>query len=738
MKFAIDIDRFPLVRKEFYESLNIRLMLEHQPDPSPSRLDRPIADLMPLVVHDAFADLEAVEPLIAMLPDRLSAVVLRRWKSIIAASQNRFDDALEMAQEALIEARDLDKWIIRDIWFDVGNTAMIKQGYTGKYGSEILTSARAEISALNEHKFNPLVDPGLSRAHTLVCKHMFKHSIEHPLTITLGDDLPDVLDSLAESLIGAIVLGSNTCMHRIRHSIAHSMYAYRRTRGYSGFVPSVIGILTAEYDVSTIRKLFVSEWEAIHDEVPGSIQALCQWIPLPDNLPQNRVMKCLYIEELGAYLPDDRMPELQGFLLACVGDSMSMNYTFDVKRAGIRALCTVVNRLSVDDILDTILVHVDSHPLVLAELVHLLRQIDWSQVDSDLATQVLCGLDRVKGSIHQEPDLLKVYVKIRSAHPGLLRQVDSEAFAEWEANEHVHIAWHLSHPAAHISKDQARHVVDGLLRGMSLANGQVNENSPLGIGGYSYSHIVANLLINHDLSPWPEVWRVLMGILVNPYQAGRAKCSVAEAMTRLARHDSSISNQMKQLIGKDLMEKHEEILCCREDGLFIKNQRDVLDIRLRGLFLVIGLNKDVRSVIARCMELGLRPDLNLREASMAVIELVMSECDAKYLDTVCQFIFARTFDPWYQVRGDAIMLFASAVEKSDGWDKVFGERAKGMLSDSSVYVRSSVIEAVAMLYTKNILARESIAVLCEAALDPHFALRRRAKKLADDFGLTMT
>jgi hypothetical protein len=663
--------------------------------------------------------------LIEYLQPKLQEVVKYRWEAIVNIFNGNFDVAETLLLGALEKAKEkrLEKWIRRDILLDIRNLELLKYNREGKLFRE--TPHQKELSGMGEWNYRPLLDWNMENSSFDVIKESFSLNTDGPHTVRFGGNLSSSLEEIAAALCSTITMGSYTFIHIIRERLAYILYNYGKLYEDPKLLYHSLRLFIIEHKVKNVKKVLNSEWENLFTEFIDTPTLLLDSSILEGEQPENIVMKCVLIEKLGPYFFEEELPEINAFLFGCLNKPFSLNEKVDIKRNAIRAYRDVINRINNEHLLNKLIKMLETgNDLEKDEIYKLISYINWKEVSEEISGNFAKIIYRKKEEAFRTGNVYSVLLSIKKAHPDILGNIENEMIIEWESNKNLDINFYFS--AQKINEPLYNKFMEDILNRIDSQNKDMVNGSSISIGGNSLYHLWANHTINSSILK-KESLELYKKVLLNPYQTSKNKIECVESIKRVVNENKfnlSLILVLKSLSKEGL----KDILVSRNDHLFEPfGNEERLKLKLIDLFIHLEITTySIEEILAMCIELGSHTIVDVRESTLSLVESILNKSDDSHKNSILQFLYSKTFDAWYKVRGDSIFLINSVNGKSKEWERIIHRRMFDLIEDSNSYVRSSIIASINEYNKKNANLRiEFNKMLAILKRDRHYKLRNQ-------------
>ena len=669
----------------------------------------------------------------ALVPEPLRSVVALRWQGILRASEHAFDDALSLFEQALHEAKRLktDPWIKRDIVLDLRNLEAKAAAMRGEMPLGHKLKWQRRLEAMSRWNFHPEIDHELSRVLESHMEDTFDVGTDSPLTVRIGDALPAALGRLSKAMVVSVLMGSYTFLHLLRTLMAYTLYHYF-TRSHSAvLLLSSLRLLIAERKTAAVRRIMNAEWDTLYAHVVDNPLTFVASAGICGDAPEDRVMRCVLLEALSAYVSAADLPRVQEFLLDCVKGPFSMQEQLDVRRTALRTLRRVVNRLDTSRLVTEVLEADNENLLVRDEVLKVLSEVDWERVPERIARRAVSHLFSWRRNVLQKPVLYVALAKIREAHGPLFSEIDRSLYREWQATESPTLVLYFSETTDALNQEDLTLMESRLLRVISDDNRQVAKGSPIKLGGYSMVGLLARLVSRTVNPDWKALVSVFKEVLTNPHQGTSCKYDCLTAVIHLALTHPSAKRELGAPLNRIIQGGISQVLTAQDDLLFGRGENQKLELRARELSAILG-EVDLDAAIPKCVEYGMVPLPEVREASMSLIRAILEWDRGHSAIQLRPYLFSKTFDNWHRVRATALMLLSKASAGDREWERISIDRMKVLLNDSSAHVRGSIIQICAERLASSEFRPDYMSMVQTAERDPHYALQAQARAILHD------
>jgi hypothetical protein len=665
--------------------------------------------------------------LIPLLPSKMQEVVKLRWEAIIKIFNNELEEAEDLLVQSLnsAKANRVEQWIRRDILLDLRNLEVVKYN---KQNAFLYDSQRQkELKAMDKWNYRPFLDWGMENASFELVKENLNINTDAPHTIRFGGTLNSSMVKILESFEEAVINGSYTFIHIIRERLAYILYNYGKIYKESRLIFHSLKLFMIESKIKIAQRILDSEWDDLYIEIIDDPSTLINLPFLENNRTEDIVMKCVMIEKFGAYFYDEDLNEITFFLGTCLNQELSMIDSLDVKRHAVRAYKDIINRVKSEDILNKFSeMLMEDNDLVNEEILKIINKINWKNVLIEKCNDLALSIYKKAEISMLTTSVYNVLSNIKKAHPNTLRTIEEDLKKKWIECKCLDINNYFSiHSPSDLLKGA---MIKDTIEKIRTNNEKVTEDSPISLGGFSLSQILANHLM--DLSIFDsEIFDVYTEILFNPYQLTSEKRQFVESIIRLIKFNEQFSILAKEKLRGTLQGKFTEILLSRSDDFFEKSSKERLELKLQELFIFLDIkHKHMNEILAKCVEFGNHPFIGVREDTLSLVKAISRNYGNLHQNEIIQFLYLKTYDNWYKIRGDSIFLLNEISAEAKEWQNVVINRMFELIDDSNPYVRSSIIAAALKKINDNIENQQYISILAILKRDRHYKLRDQVLK----------
>ncbi|MED2489853.1 hypothetical protein CN297_11860 [Bacillus cereus] len=668
------------------------------------------------------------EGLIKFLPLKMKDIVEIRWKAILKIFNNELEEAEHLLLQALTVAKSsrIEKWVRRDILLDLRNLEIEMHRKEGRF---IYKGQRQkDLEAMAKWNYRPNLDWLLEGASFEVIRENFNVHTDTPTTVRFGGNLRSSLEKITKAFEDAICNGSYTFIHVIRERLAYILYNYGKIYEESILLYHSLKLFMIENKKKMVKKILDSEWEYLYKELIDIPSDLINLSFLNKDSAENLLMKCTIIEKLGPYFYEEEIHEVELFLNNCIENEFSIVESEEVKKSAISAYKDIINRINNEEILGKILEMLEIEVVqldVYEEIIKLLLRIEWGKVESDICEELALIIYKTRRKAISESKVYFLLSRIKTAHPNRIKEIEEEMIGEWLSTKRLEISNYFSVqkcPSVLIDT-----IYEDILQKIKENNEGMTEGSGMGLGGFSIYHLLVNHIISGNVKDYytkfEDIMPLYKEVLLNPYQSTSNKRECLESMIRLVKHDERIIFFITRDLKTVLTERKKDVLVGRSGDLFDKCGTENLELKLLELVIMLKiLPTSINEVLAKCVEYGTHSFVDVRENALSLVRAISSNSGGNYKNEISQYLYSKTFDNWYKIRGDAIYTLIEVNHEADGWNSIVVNRVLDLIQDSKSYVRSSVIAAA----SKNIENEKYKAILAILKRDRHYKLREIA------------
>lgn len=305
-------------------------------------------------------------------------------------------------------------------------------------------------------------------------------------------------------------------------------------------------------------------------------------------------------------------------------------------------------------------------------------------------------------------------------------------YREWQAAESPALVLYFSEAPDALSEEGLALMESRLLRTISDENRRVPKGGSITVSRYCEVGPLAGLVERTVNPDWDDLVSVFKEVLTNPRQGASFKYDCLSAVVRLSLTHPSAKRELGVPLNRAIRGAISQVLSAQDDLLFGRGENQKLELKALELSAIVG-EVDLDATIPKCVEYGMVPLPDVREASMRLIGAIL-ECDQEG-DSAVQlrpYLFSKTFDSWHGVRASAMRLLSKASAGDRQWKRISIDRMRLLLDDSSALVRGSVIEICAERVCKSEFQSEYMSMVQMAERDPHYALQARARAILQD------
>jgi hypothetical protein len=671
------------------------------------------------------------EELLIYLPHKLQEIVRYRWEAITSIFNGEYDTAeplLLLALEKVKENR-IEKWIKRDILLDLRNLETIKYNRQGKVVFE--TPHQKDLKAMDKWNYRPSIDWILENSLFDVVKENFSISTDGPHTVRFGGNFSTAIDKITIAFHTTIMMGSFTFIHIIRERLAYILFNYGKLYNDSRLLFHSLKLFMIENNVTAIKKILNSEWNNLVKEFIDTPTMLLNSSFLEGEKSESIVMKCILIQKLGPYFYDEELSEISAFLYACLDKPFSFSTNIDIKRNAIIAYTDIINRINNSEILDKLIEIFDmENDLVKDEIYKLMTNINWSNVSKDISGQLLLNIYRKRKGVLRGENVYSILFSIKQSQPDILNEIEEEIIKEWKVNQSIDINLYFS--THKIIEPLFNDFINDILNKIESDNSKMLKGSAISVGGISLYHLWANHTINSSLLK-SEALDLYKKVLVNPYQTSTNKHDCVESIIRVAEsNEGEFLLLLKMQLGPFFKTNLQKILVSRKDNLFGPHSDDErLMLKLFELLVILEVPAfSPDEILSKCIEYGSHTNVDVREGTISLIHAITNKFSDSYEQFTMQYLYSKTYDTWYKVRGDAIYLLGSMPEVNKEWESIIQRRMFELIDDSNSYVRSSIIASIGERNKKDkYLKKEFKNMIAILKRDRHYKLRNQVSNI---------
>ncbi|WP_217348573.1 hypothetical protein, partial [Gottfriedia solisilvae] len=661
--------------------------------------------------------------LIPKLPPKMKEIVNLRWEAIIKIFNNQFEEAEDLLLQALnfSKVNRVEKWIKRDILLDLRNLEMVKNNKQNKIVFE--SQRQKELKKMDKWNYRPILDWSLENALFELTKENYNLHTDTPHTIRFGGTFTSSMNKILNAFNEAILNGSFTFIHIIRERLAYILFSYGKLYSDSRLLLHSLKLFMIEYKVSIVKKILESEWNDLQKEVVDNPSSLIELSVLENNRSEDLVIKCVIIEKFGPYFYDEEINDINVFLKYCMNQEFSMSESLDVKRNAIRAYKDIINRIENEEIIKQVSgIFLEDNHLINDEILKLFNKVQWKKVKYEICKDLAFNLYRKKEDANNSSEIYSTLLNMKNAHPGSLVDIEIDMKKQWEETKSLDINNYFSLQSSPNSLNCE--MVKDLIEKIKVVNKNMTNGSSISFGGYSLYHLLANHLMN--LSQFsPDLANLFVEILCNPYQSTTNKQECLDCIIRLIKYNEKfVAFLNNKKIGFILQEKISQVLISRGDEIFDKSGQEKLELKLYELLILIDITpKNINDILAKCVEFGTHPFVGVREDALSLVVSISKHYGNTYKNEVIQFLYSKTFDNWYKLKGDSLYYLCDICEAE--WENIILNRMFELIDDNNSYVRSSVIVAAQKKVKSSKGNKKYKDMLAILKRDRHYKLREQ-------------
>lgn len=659
------------------------------------------------------------------IPKEIQKVVKNRLYGLKKSLNNNYLEAINYFEKALKigEKTNIKKWILRDIYIDIRNLLIIQKNINNKkFNNDKFKKIQQNIEKLSINNYYPILDKELFRAFDKFNDEMFKLNTDSPYTSRFSNNLSDSIININKALIIAIIHGSYTFIHVIRENLADLLYHYANLYDSSELHHKSLKFYILENRITKAEKILNSDWDILYDEIIDNPLNLIELPVKYEDSLQKRVFKCLFIEKLGQYIPNNALNNIQTFLIDCLDMPLNFDKKYDVKRTCLRAIKSIINRIDTNLIIKKVFDILGDNNLINDEIIKLLIDVNWNDVNKDLAKNIKDKLYDLKNNFSRVYDIYVVFYRIKIDYPSIMDEIEEKLLDEWQDENSLDISWYFGQSQYSFDFDNYMFVNDLLER-----IEKENKNSGLAYGGYSLFHLIANHIINNELNDClDKTFNIFKKVLLNSEQSMNNKMECIESVMRIYNSGIQDSNILAVNVNNQIQEKKQQVFECKVDRFFNNDYYERLELKIMNLFVNVDSPEKTEAIIAKCIEYGNHSFIDVRLDSLYVIKAIVDNNISSHENEIRQYLYLKTYDKWYKIRGISLDLLHGISNNDKEWNEICIKRMKELLKDKHSYVRSSVISTIKRNHDLITETEEYYSMLKIGTRDVHFKIREQS------------
>ncbi|WP_026832190.1 hypothetical protein [Exiguobacterium undae] len=660
-------------------------------------------------------------------------VILLRWKAIEAI----YNDDYILAESILLEAIKLarksrvDKWIVRDIQLDLYNLEFRKEGNRSFYSSN---KYQKKLESMDIWNYRPYIDWNLENSLNDSIIENFNYQTDSPSTIRFGGTFRNSTQKFLNAFEAVILNGSYTFIHILRGRLAYIFYNYGSLLNESNLLLHSLRLFMIEGKIKNVEKILSSNWDDLYPVLIDNPSTLLEFSFLNNDKTESKVLKCIIIKKFGAYFTENEVNNFNEFLKHCLNQNFSMNSILDVQRNAVKAYEDIINRIKDKEEIIEILVelYTQNNDLISDEIIRIFSKVEWELIPEKIAIFVADAIYYNIKKTNLETNVYYTLAKIKNCHPNILENIEKDMIKNWKVNEDLSINNYFSQ--FHLESELKKDMIKNLIYKIEKNNLVMRKGAPISVGGYRLFLILSNhLALSEDFEEYNLI-DLYKSILLNPYQTTDEKINCLSSIINLIGHNNFFEKYIKMNMKEFFGDKnnYEKILDSRSDSFMTEGNKKVLEMKLLELCVDIKVFQKgniVNEMIAKCIEFGFDESLEVRQSTLHLIESISKAYDEIYQNEILQFLYSKTFEKWFKIRGQSIFLLNIIGSKNLGWKNIIINRTSALSYDSSLYVRSSIIQSYLKLDKSISKDLEIEMVITNLKRDKHYKLRARALKL---------
>lgn len=693
-----------------------------------NKLDKCFSQIIEKLISGDLCSEDSINDFVGLLPDKkaYNEIVKLRWSAINNIYKQQYDIALENLEEAkkLSTKKRLEKWIIRDIVCDLRKIEILKDSPLIKFNSKY----QKTLDKLSNNYIQPYIDRYSNNAFEILEKETFKLNTKSANETFFGGNLQSCLRELSESFIYAIYYGSFTFITILMNRIAFTLYHYSKIYNDSNIFSHSLRLFTINSNHDVLEKLINTEWNFIYKEFISTPMDLINLTSNSHDYLQNEKTKCLLIEKLGPYLPSESLSEIQAFIFKCLDDNFSKSKIIDIKTSALKSLQQIVNRLEINIILMKLIDNLDKHFLLTDEILNILNVLDWKKIDDkEKVKEIIQKLFVNKNNLLRSSKMYSLFYEIEKYYPNLLQEENNELCKELESSKNMDIIAYFSYNNQNLAKEITNNIIIFLLELIGDNNSSAKIGSITG-GGYSFFEILIHYFKKKEFEITNEMLELFKDILLNKQQSIQIKYECLNFIINIVNQNNL---DKFKILYNEITKNKENLLETSKIFLFNYYQTENIQLKLFELKLKLNEPYDLELILSKCIEYDLTSITKVQEDVLEVMNKLIclpetiANC-TNYKFNVIQFLYSKTFDPSYNIKGNAIFYLIDACIEDKQWYNISINRLKDLIYDSNSYVRSSVVYAINKQLKDGKKKDEFEYILNIAQNDPHYLIRKQA------------
>lgn len=620
----------------------------------------------------------------------------------------------------------LKKDILRDLI--IFKTNKIKNILDKNLNKEI-EKLNNQVEDLNKSGFDSGLYKALIESQNLFEVEFFEQNTKSPYTYRISENLVKTINILIEALIKSVFLGDYSSLHKIRVSIAYSLFNFYKLDNIVSSLHSSLRIFIIENSIFVIKKIFNSEWEYLYPEIKNNPFTFFEFTKNLKRTIQKDTIKCLLIEKLGEYFDSRYLEQLKGFVKYCLETKSSYLSPSDLKLNGFKALRGIINRIAFIEELPRIIKEGISDFWIQDEIIQTLKTIRWERVEENTIEKILQVLFEDLNKFESKRNqIYYIFILIKDNKPLFTEKIDNFMHKCLEIKNSIDEIWYFSNSKYPFKREEAINNVLYILDIINEQNNKMFKGSSIDFGGYSLFGIVAKYLIFNNLEEvFKKVHLIFKKVLLNPYQSTQNKIDCISSVRIIA------SSNKEELIdfGKRIFEvlrNNKNVMQSRSSFIPVRSVEN-LELAIFSLHLKLYKPRNLEAIIAKCIEYGMHPSVDLRLDSLKVIITMIEKQKKSLINEILQYIYLKTFDNLYTIRGLAIKYLFHLGVNSKQWDNICFERMNNLLRDPCFFVRNAIISVLEKELKLIRKKPKYISLLHFSENDQHYLIKEKSKYL---------
>ncbi len=677
-----------------------------------------------------------VYKLIDFLPVEIKDVLINRWNGNIASFNDDFLSAKKYLENAYSIAREnqIEEWLIRDILLDLRNSTFRLAEKNKNYGrnTEFLDS----LENLEDWNFTPCLDRSLLDGMEDVQNILFKKFTDSPNTIYITDQsIPQTLEHVVEAICYGMCFGSYTYLRVIRDRLAQIFYIYSKNYNSFDLLREALRLFAMEASIGSIKKILETDKERLYAGVSGSPEKLINYIVPKREGDLSKIIRCVLIESLGEYLPDEKITDIEKYLMVCLEGQFSLSETLDLKRSALRSLSKNVERINMNQIISKLLGLISNNRLVNDEILELLARVSWKNITKEVAFNVAKKLVEIKTLFHSSNKLYEILLEIRNDYGPYNPEYESSLLKECENLKSLDAVYYFSKLTGEDYQQERQKIALEILERLEKGNSVLHGQSPVivsSFGGYNIIYIYFQYASNGIFGNIQRAAEIYKSILENPNHYVSAKYATLNMISVLFHSGNKLAVEYGPKIVESCYNDQKKVLKYTDDDLFKEGYKERLELKLHQMYLAFSKKLTFDEIVVKSSEYLMNGLRDIRLEAVEFLKEALNICSDSEKNALFELLYMKTFDSSETVRLTAITALNDATMNKTNWSEICIKRMKILVKDSNDLVRNSVVISArkGLMNSKN---EGYVSILEWAKLDAHYAIRNRAKKALEEF-----